>query len=369
MPRTDRLRRGVLVLALIAFTACTNPAEVDRAPRTPAVSAPSEAPPHAKHRTTLDLRLFVDGTIIAVTDGKETTVARWPSETAPYEPPVEARHGFVGLTYARRGQALWYVTARAARRLANPVSQGFGVSVLGRYVAFGKTDLTSRRGSTRLVLVGGRGFERVEAETVLPNVHSAAGDFIGLDVFVGWGDGGAVSLGVWHPASGTVTKLPAYTGAGPTDQVRGRVVLYQGDGGCWGITTWPARVWPSRDHGSDCSMRSMVFSPSGLWLAGISGTVDSGLTGDLRNRVLVKDPTDAKTVFRSPPMSGAFQVAWEDESRLLVLARERGGGAVVWRCDLDRRGCESVWELGSGTERYSAWIVPKPPLGTGAGGG
>ena len=366
MPRTDRLLRGLLVLGLISFTACTNPTEVDHAPRSPIVSAPSEAPPQVTPRTTLDLRLFVDGTIIVVTDGKGTTVARWPSATAPYEPPVEARHGFVGLTYARRGQALWYVTARGARRLASPVSQGFGVSALGRYVAFGKTDLTSRRGSTRLVLLGGRGFTRVEAETVLPNVHAVARGFVGPDVFVGWGDGGAVSLGVWHPASGTVTKLPAYTGAGPTDQVSGRVVLYQGDGGCcWGITTWPARVWPSRDRGADCSMCSMAFSPSGLLLAGISGIVDSGSTGGLRNRVLVKDAADAKTVFRSPPMPGAFQVAWEDESRLLVLAREQGGGAVLWRCDLDRRRCESVWALGNGSERYGAWIVPKSPSALG----
>ncbi|MEW6059698.1 MAG: hypothetical protein AB1551_06105 [Actinomycetota bacterium] len=362
MPRTDRILRGVLVFGLVASGACTSSTEVDHTPSSPVVTTSSGTPPQVNSLATLDLRLFVDGAIVAVTDGKETALARWPSTTAPYEPPVEARHGFVGLTYARRGQALWYVTAKGARRLASPVSQGFVVSALGTYVAFGKTDLTSRRGSTHLVLVGGPGFARVEAETSLPNVHAVAWGFVGPHVFVGWGDGAAVSLGIWNPASGTVTKLPAYTRAGPTDQEGGRVVLFQGDGGCWGITTWPARVWPSRDPGADCNTRPMAFSPSGCLLAGISGTVDSGFAGGPRNRVLVTDATDTRTVFRSPPMPGAFQAAWEDESRLLVLAREqRGGGAVLWRCDLDLRRCERVWALEGGSERYGTWIVPKSP--------
>jgi hypothetical protein len=110
-------------------------------------------------------------------------------------------------------------------------------------------------------------------------------------------------------------------------------------------------------------MRSKAFSPSGLWLAGVSGIVDGGFAGGPRNRVLIKDATDATTVFESPPIPGAFQVAWEDESRLLVLAREEGGGALVYRCDLDQRRCESVWALGGGTGRYSAWLVPIAPLG------
>lgn len=364
MVRVDRLPRGLLVLAVLLFAACTAPAEVGRnTPRSPVGATPSASPSRVGNDTTLGLRLFVDGRIIMVTDGREATVAQWPSATAPYEPPVEARHGFVGLTYAPRGQALWYVTAGGVRRLGSPVSQGFGVSALGRYVAFGETDLTSRRGSTRLVLLGGHGFERVQAETVLHDVHAAAGDFVGDDVFVGWGDGGAVSLGLWDPASGTVTNLPAYTGAGPADPVSRRVVLYQGDGGCWGITTWPRKVWPSRDRDADCAMRSKAFSPSGLWLAGVFGAGDGGYAGGPRNRVLIKDATDATTVFESPPIPGAIQVAWEDESRLLVLAREEGGGALVYRCDLDQRRCESVWALGGGTGWYSAWLVPIAPLG------
>ncbi|HEY3024413.1 MAG TPA: hypothetical protein VGK11_12380 [Actinomycetota bacterium] len=67
----------------------------------------------------------------------------------------------------------------------------------------------------------------------------------------------------------------------------------------------------------------------------------------------------ARTVFRSSPLPGAYQVAWENENRLLVLAREEEGQPVVYRCDLDLGGCDQVWVLGASPARYTAWLVPK----------
>jgi hypothetical protein len=85
MVRVDRLPRGLLVLAVVLFAACTAPAEVGKnTPRSPVGVTPSVSPSRVGNDTTLGLRLFVDGRIIMVTDGREATVAQWPSATAPY---------------------------------------------------------------------------------------------------------------------------------------------------------------------------------------------------------------------------------------------------------------------------------------------
>lgn len=226
----------------------------------------------------------------------------------------------------------------------------------------GRADLSRVGGSTRLLMLGGRGFRRVLAETTLPNAKGEAGAMIGTDVFVQTGDGGGVGVQVWHTASGSVTPSPAYTDAGPADPATGRVVLFRGDGGCWGIATWPRRPQPSSDP-ARCSVAGLAFSPDGAMLAGVSGRVADGTAGGRDNRVVVFDASDTTPVFTSPTIPGAVQVAWEDPSTLLVLARDGGDEAVVTRCDIGRRTCERVWSVPDAGGRYGVWLVVVPPGG------
>ena len=267
--------------------------------------------------------------------------------------------GFVGLSGDGLDVALWFVAAGGNRLLVPPpLTQGFGVSAGGTSVVVGRADLSRAEGSTRLVMLSGTRFQRVSAETTLPNAKGTAGAVIGTDVFVQTGDGGGVGVELWHTASGSVTPLPAYTDAGPTDPSSGRVVLFQGDGGCWAIATWPQRTRPSDT--AQCHP-GLAFSPDGAMLAGISGSVGDRRSGGRDNRVVVFDASDTTTVFTSPTIPGAVQVAWESASTLLVLARERGDEAIVTRCDIDRRTCERVWSVADSGERYGVWLVVTPP--------
>ncbi len=212
-------------------------------------------------------------------------------------------------------------------------------------------------------MLSGKRFHRVRAETTLPNTKGTAGAMIGTDVFVQTGDGGGVGLEFWHTASGSVTPLPAYTDAGPVDPSNGRVVLFQGDGGCWAIAPWPQPTRSSSGRTAECGAAGLAFSPDGAMLAGISGSIADRRSGGRGNRVVVFDASDTTTVFTSPTIPGAVQVAWESASTLLVLARERGNEAIVTRCDIDRRTCERVWSVADSGERYGVWLVVTPPGG------
>jgi hypothetical protein len=310
---------------------------------------------------TLRIPLFVDGTIVSVENDERTIVARWPSPTAPYEPPVAVPGGFVGLSGDGLDLALSFVTPGGNRVVGPPpLTQGFGVSLGGKAVVVGRADLSRVRGSTRLLMLGGRGFDRVLAQATMPNAKGEALAMIGTDVFVQTGDGGAVGLELWHTESGSITPLPAYTDAGPVDPSAGRVVLFQGDGGCWGIATWPRRTRPSSDGKGGC-MPELAFSPDGAMLAGISGDVGDRTAGGRGNRVVIFDASDTATVFTSPPIPGAVQVAWEGPSTFLVLARDGGDQAVLTRCDVDRRTCERVWSVPDSGERYGVWLVVASP--------
>ena len=359
---TRRALKPLPILLTAVLLACSGPA-TSRSTSDPSVAGPV-ARPISGQGPTLRLPLFVDGEVVSVRDGKPTLVARWPSPTAPYEPPVVVPGGFVGLSGDGLDLALWFVAPGGNRLVVPPpLTQGFGVSAGGTSVVVGRADLSRVEGSTRLVMLSGKRFRRVSAETTLPNTKGTAGAMIGTDVFVQTGDAGGVGVELWHTASGSVTPLPAHTDAGPVDPSNCRVVLFQGDGGCWAIATWPQRGRPSSSRTAECGAAGLAFSPDGTMLAGISGSVADRRSGGRGNRVMVFDAGDTTTVFTSPTIPGAVQVAWESASTLLVLARERGDEAIVTRCDIDRRTCERVWSVADGGKRYGVWLVVTPPGG------
>jgi hypothetical protein len=345
------------ILLTTVVLACSGPAT---RPSTSDAPPPDRTPvPSPDRGVTLRLPLFIDGAIVSVENGERTIVARWPSPTAPSQ--VAVRGGFVGLSGEGLDLTLSFAAPGGNRVLAPPpLTQGFGVSLGGRAVVVGRADLSRVRGSTRLQMLGGRGFDRVLAQATMPNAKGEALAMIGTDVFVQTGDGGAVGLELWHTESGSITPLPAYTDAGPVDPSADRVVLFQGDGGCWGIATWQQRTRPSSDPTAEC-LPGLAFSPDGAMLAGISGDVGDETAGGRGNRVVIFDASDTATVFTSPPIPGAVQVAWEDPSTFLVLARDGGDQAVLTRCDVDRRTCERVWSVPDSGERYGLSLVAASP--------
>jgi hypothetical protein len=359
--RSDtRAALGLLPLVLTTvLLACSGPTTPPSASEAPSTGRASESSP--SRGATLRLPLFVDGSVVSVENGERTTIARWPSPAAPYQPPVVVPGGFVGFSGDGLDLTLSFVAPSGDRVLAPPpLTQDFGVSAGGKTVVVGQADLSRVQGSTRLLMLGGRGFGRVLAQTTQPDAKGAAGDMIGTDVFVQTGDGGGTGLELWHTVSGSITPLPAYTDAGPADPSTGRVVLFHGDSGCWAVATWPQRTRPSSDRTGGC-VPGLAFSPDGAMLAGISGDVGDRAYGGQRNRVVVFDANDTATVFTSPTIPGAVQVAWEDPSTLLVLARDGSDEAVVSRCDIDRRTCEQVWSEPDSGERYGVWLVVASP--------
>jgi hypothetical protein len=305
--------------------------------------------------------LFVDGELISVVDGRAVTVARWPSATAPYEPPVMVPGGFVGLSEDGFDRRLWFVARQGSRMLAGPpLTQGFAVSAAGRSVVVGSADLSKLAGSTHLLMFGGRDFRQLQAEAILRNKKGAATAVLGDDVLVQYGDGAVVGVMRWNTVSGSITPLRGYTDAGPVSPSTGRVVLSRDDGGCWSVAVW-SRV-PSSHRGRDrCDPRDPSFSPDGALLAGVSGRVDTGMSGGRNNRVVVLDASDGGVVFTSSPIAGAYQVAWERPSELLVLSRDGRHTVVVSRCAVDRQTCQPVWSTHDGGERYGTWLVVPPP--------
>jgi hypothetical protein len=255
---------------------------------------------------------------------------------------------------------LWSVTdEEAARLLASGVSQGFAVSALGVRVAFGRTDLTTANSPTTLVVMDASGAAGPPVGSDVFDGYAAPVGFVGRKVLVGTGDGAAAAAGIWEPASGAIETFHEYGRSGATDPVGRRGVLFVGDGGCWEIASWSDGGAFSSVPGPSCHSDPQAFSPTGRRLAGISGWVDSGLTGSLNNRLIVSNAPQASILFRSPVLPGAYQVAWEDENKLLVLAREEEGPPVVYRCALDLEGCAQVWVLHASPARYAVWLVPK----------
>jgi hypothetical protein len=288
-------------------------------------------------------------------------VGRWPSPTAPYEPPVMVPGGFVGLSEDGFDRTLWFVGREGSRLLAGPpLTQGFGVSEGGRSVVVGSADLSKRQGSTRLLMFGGRDFRQLQAEATLRNEKGEATAVVGDDVLVQFGDGAVVGVMRWNTTSGSVTPLRGYTDAGPVSPSTGRVLVFRGDGGCWSVAVWP-REHASRQGSDRCDPRDPSFSPDGALLAGVSGRVDSGMSGGRNNRVVVLDAIDGGVAFTSAPIAGAYQVAWERPSALLVLSRDGRHTVIVTRCDVDRQTCRQVWSTHDGGERYGSWLVVPPP--------
>jgi hypothetical protein len=112
---------------------------------------------------------------------------------------------------------------------------------------------------------------------------------------------------------------------------------------------------------ADCSFWPQAFSPSGEGLAGIEGPLDEGGTRPAANRVVVVDVETRRQLFRSEPIPGARQVAWEEDGRLLVLARSESGTVSVYRCDVSAGRCGEVWNVDTDAERYTVWLVPRAP--------
>ena len=265
--------------------------------------------------------------------------------------------GFVGLSEVGFDRRLWFVGRHGNRLLAGPpLSQGFSVSADGRSVVVGSVDLSKVTGSTRLLMFGGRDFRQLQAEATLPNKKGEANAVLGDDVFVRYGDGAVVGVMRWNTTSGSVTPLRGYTDAGPVSGSSDRVVLFRGDGGCWSVAGW-SRERASRQGSDRCDPRDPSFSSDGTLLAGISGRVDAGLSGGQNNSVVVLDASDGGVVYSGPTIPGAFQVAWERPSTLLVLSRGGRHLVVVTRCDIDRQTCTQVWSMPVNGERYGAWIV------------
>jgi hypothetical protein len=359
MRNASRLRILLALLGVVALAACSSEPPSPIASITPTSEA-TPAPTSASGGS-LRLALFVDGKIVSVRHGQSSTIVDWPSATAPYEPPVAARGGFVGLTDADPGVGLSFVSKSASTELAPPpLSQGFGVSPDGAFVAYGRADLSKITGSTQLVLRGGKAFRHIAAETTMRNAKGTAGDFIDGNVMVQSGDGGAVSTSAWDPAAGDMALLRGFTEAGPADAATNRIVLTVGDGGCWQLGTWPD-LGRSGDGPGTCGVGSLAFSPDGSRLAGVAGQVDLGMSGSRRNQLLVIDPTSGHAIFQSPAIPGAMQSAWEDGSHVLVLARDGKDQATVTRCDIDQQRCETVWTFADEGQRYGVWLVVTPP--------
>ena len=346
------VRRVLLIVVALLAAACRG---TDSQPdaRQPSIS-PAEPSPSATEsaapQATLGLHLFANGEIVEVIDGHQRVVARWPSRIAPYLPPIETRHGFVGLSRGPKRLDLWLIGDGQGTRIDRDVAQSFAVSAGAQRVAYGLPRYRSGGYRTRLIvatLPEGRRLESV----VIENYAQPVG-FIGDRVLISVGDALA-RVSLWNPETGAVQLFRRYAGGGSTDATSRRAVLYQGDGQCWDIGAWADAF--DRLRGRTCSLSRPSFSSQGRWVAGIRGPEFGP-----RNRLDVYDVLEARPYFRSLPVPGAFQPAWEDEYRTLVLARDGDGEYAAYRCRVDRtrRRCPAVWS-GDAGGRYSTWLVPQ----------
>jgi len=350
--RRPRARWLLALVFAMSAGACSG---TDSAPgATPPSVTPNEPPPTATEpgdlQATLGLRVFTNGEIIEVAGGDERVVAEWPSRTAPYLPPVETRHGFVGLSQAKRRLDLWLIGGGRHTRVDRDVAQGFAVSSGAGKVAYGLPRYESDGYHTRLIVATLPEGRRLSS-LAIDNYAQPIG-FIGDRVLISVGD--ALSrASVWDPSTGRVRSFDRYGGGRATDPTARRALLYQGDGQCWDIGTWADAFGHVLGHG--CSLSRASFSPQGRWIAGIRGPEFGA-----RNRLQVYDALEAEPYFRSLSIPGAFQPEWEDEYRALVLARGNDGEYAAYRCRVDRtkRRCGGVWS-GDGEGRYTTWIVPR----------
>lgn len=345
--------RGVLLLVAALLAAACSGTDSEPGARGPSVSPTGPSPSATETsvpRATLGLRLFANGEIVEVTDGDERVLARWPSRIAPYLPPIETRHGFVGLSREPKRLDLWLIGGGQRTRIDRDVAQSFAVSAGGKMVAYGVPRYESNGYRTRLIVARLPEGRRLHSFTI-ENYAQPIG-FIGDRVLISVGDALA-RVSLWEPATGEVQSLKRYGGAGATDATSRRALLYKGDGQCWDIGSWADAF--DRVGGRTCSLSSPVFSPEGQWVAGIHGPEFGP-----HDRLDVYDALEARSYFRSLPIPGAFQPAWEDEYSTLVLARNDSGGYAAYRCRVDRtrRQCSAVWS-GDAGRRYSTWLVPR----------
>ncbi len=304
---------------------------------------------------TLGLRLFVDGQILEVSQGETRLVAEWPAPAAPYAPPVEGKFGIVGLAYGREGVDLWrWQESTGAERLATGTSQAFAVTSDGA-LAYGVVE-QPRMASTQLVMTdlldGSPG-----VAVGVPGYVAPIG-FVGSRGAVTAGDAGGVTGGVWDGSR--IVELPD-NGAVVTQPARGYVVVRHGDGTCWDIVLVSEARAIEDGAEADCNFTPQAFSPSGEELVGIEGPLDEGGTRPAVNRVVVVDVKTRRKPFRSEPIPGVRQVAWEEDGRLLVLARSQPGTVSVYRCDVSAGRCGEVWNVDTDADRYTVWLVPRAP--------
>jgi hypothetical protein len=261
-----RARWVELLIVATLVAACSGTDSRATAPS----ASPSEPSPSATGATvsqaTLGLHLFTNGEIVQVIGGNERVVAEWPSRIAPFVPPMETRHGFVGLSRGRKRLDLWLVGNGRRTRVDRDVAQGFAVSIGARKIAYGLPRYESDGYHTRLIvatLPEGRRLHSVAFENYAKPIG-----FIGDRVLISVGDALA-RVSLWDPATGEVQRLDQYGTAGATDATARRALLYQGDGPCWDIGSW-ADVF-ARVRGHKCSLSHPSFSPQGRWIAGIRG--------------------------------------------------------------------------------------------------
>ena len=348
---------ALLVVATLA-TAC---ARIDTGfvgTRSTPPDGSSPPVPASVAAATLGLHLFVNGKIIEVTDGDPRVIARWPSRSAPYLPPIETPHGFIGLARDRERVDLWLVRHGRNTCLGSDVARGFAVSAGARRVVYGRATYRSGGYETQLhvaTLPGGRTIGSVAVDG-----YAVPVGFVGNRVVLTIGDGlGGAS--VWDPTTEEVELLNGYRGAGATDPTSRRALIYAGAvDRAWVVGSWGDDF--AHSHGGDLVLSRPAFSPQGRWLAGIRGP-EYGSQG----RLDVYNALDARPYFLSRSIPGAFQPAWEDESTALVLARHGERAYIAYRCrpgDGIRRPCADVWSGESGG-RDSAWLIPTSasPLG------
>jgi hypothetical protein len=332
----------MLALVLPAFAGCTSGSDLPKPPR---ATTEGVAPPSA----TLGSRLFVDGEVLEMAEGTATLLASWPESTAPYAPPVETVRGFVGFAPGLSAPLdLWVVSQSRARRVATGVAHGFAISN-GR-LAYGELKPPTDAGSTRLVVLR-RSRERA---TVSIGVRAAPASFLGARVLVETGDALPTPPSIWDPRSDEISRVTA-AGSALAPSL-GPGILSSGDSGCWYAVEWGA--WSYRTTGPQRCEDHPLLSPSGRWIAAIAGHADSGFDGLEQNRLVVLKAGEP-VAFRSAPLPRSYQIAWEDEQHVLVLAREADRGRVVYRCDVTRERCARVWTFEAAPDRYAAWLVPK----------
>lgn len=303
---------------------------------------------------TLGLRLFVDGRIQEISRGETRLVGEWPGPVAPYAPPLEGDFGIVGLAYGEEGVDLWlWPEGTDPERLATGVTHSFAVTSDGA-LAYGIVDQTMA--STRLVeadLSDGS----TDGTIAVPGYAAPVG-FVGSLVAVTTGDGGAVDGGLWDGSR--IVDLPE-NGTWATQPAGGYAAVRVGDGGCWDIVRVSDTRVVEDAAGEDCTFTPQAFAPSAAELAGVEGPVDDGRGQPSDNRVVVVDVGSRRPVFRSEPIIGVRQVAWEQDGRLLVLARGEPGTTSVLRCDVPAGGCGEVWTVETDADRYGVWLVPRAP--------